>query len=54
MTANHIRVSGKPKKTIDADLLVQAILMIAEKQLRGLQIVRPAADADTNDRRESA
>jgi hypothetical protein len=54
MTADRIRVSGKPKQKIDADLLMQAILLIAEQQLRELQADGDHDHPDGEDRRKSA
>jgi hypothetical protein len=54
MTANRIRVSGAPKQRIDVDGLLQAVLMIAEQQLRAQHAAEHGDAADDEDRRESA
>jgi hypothetical protein len=54
VTANRIRVSGKPKRDIDDDLLLQAILLIAEDRLRDLEAADGTHRADGEDQRESA
>jgi hypothetical protein len=49
MTANRIRVSGSPKRPIDIDMLLQAILLIAEQRLHDEQHDDHDGDADADD-----
>jgi hypothetical protein len=52
MTAKRIRVSGAPKKSIDLETLLQAVLLIAEQRLHEQQTAADDADAD-DDRQAS-
>lgn len=54
MATDRIRVTGKPKREINVDLLAQAILLIAEQRLRAEQIRQGEPGAETDVRRASA
>jgi hypothetical protein len=54
MTANRIRVSGSPKRKIDIDTLLQAILLIAEQRLHDEQVHASDDDADAGDQDRQA
>jgi hypothetical protein len=54
MTADRIRVLGERRQEIDLEGLVQAILLIAEQQLRDQQAENRHHRPDGEDRRRSA
>jgi hypothetical protein len=55
MTAKRIRVSGKPKRNIDVDALLQAVLLIAEQRLHDQQQLDDRdGDADAGDDRQAS
>lgn len=49
MATDRIRVTGEPRQQIDVDLLVQAVILIAEQRLRAEQAAEAAAAGDTPD-----